>query len=183
MTLAKREKLLIGALVVVLLFAGARTLIRLASGGELGLPLGIGSSARRAAARGLDIEVAELRLADLDQHSRKLVLGRDPFRFGAPPRPPAPPPPPPEQRRPPERAQPPPPAGPQPPPINLDYLGSFGPARRKIAVFSDGETIHNAMTGEILAGKFIVHQIGYESVDLKFVGFPEVPAERLAAGG
>ena len=74
-------------------------------------------------------------------------------------------------------------AGPQPPPIDLDYLGSFGPARRKIAVFSDGETIHNAMAGEILAGKFIVHQIGYESVDLKFVGFPEVPAERLPAGG
>lgn len=181
MKLAKREKVLIGVLAAVLLFFGARTLLRLASGGDLGLSLGIGSPARRAAAQDLDIEVSELRVADLDRRSRKLTVGRDPFRFGVATRPPAPPPPP---RAPPSRVvQPPPPSGPQPPRVDLDYLGSFGPTRRKIAVFSDGETIHNAMTGDIIEGKFIVHQIGYESVDLKFVGFPDVPAKRLAAGG
>jgi hypothetical protein len=50
-------------------------------------------------------------------------------------------------------------------------------------VFSDGKTIYNALRGEILHGKFQVHAIGYESVDLTFVGFPDVPPERLAVGG
>ena len=35
----------------------------------------------------------------------------------------------------------------------------------------------------ILPQKFIVDRIGYESVDLRFVGFPDVPARRLPVGG
>ena len=50
-------------------------------------------------------------------------------------------------------------------------------------MFSDGETIHNAMVGEILDGKFIVASIGYESVDIEFVGFPDAETKRFAAGG
>ena len=69
------------------------------------------------------------------------------------------------------------------PTFPLQYLGSFGSETRRIAVFSDGETIHNAMTGEIIEGKFIVDQIGYESVDIKFVGLPDLEAKRFAAGG
>jgi hypothetical protein len=49
-------------------------------------------------------------------------------------------------------------------------------------VFSDGETIINALQGDVLDGKFIIASIGYESVDVKFVGFPDEPARRLAAG-
>ena len=76
-------------------------------------------------------------------------------------------------------------AKPKPPSIELVYLGSFGPGQRKIAVFADkkGENIYNAAVGETIEGKFIVHQIGFESVDLAFVGFPDVPPHRLAVGG
>jgi hypothetical protein len=74
---------------------------------------------------------------------------------------------------------------PKPPPVTLKYLGSFGPAARRVAVFADenGENLYNARAGEVLEGKFIVDRIGYESVDLKFVGFPDEPARRLPIGG
>ena len=71
---------------------------------------------------------------------------------------------------------------PKPPPFTLSYLGSFGPPSRRLAVFSDGKTIYDVQQGETIQGKFIVSQIGYESVDIKFVGFPEWPAQRLAVG-
>jgi hypothetical protein len=73
-------------------------------------------------------------------------------------------------------------AKPKPPPFTMSYLGSFGPPSRRIAVFSDGKTIYNALKGEVLAGKFIVAEIGYESVDIRFVGFPDWPPQRLAVG-
>nr|MBP9824920.1 hypothetical protein [Thermoanaerobaculia bacterium] len=74
---------------------------------------------------------------------------------------------------------------PRPPPVTLVYLGSFGTEARRIAVFADdkGENLYNVRVGEIVEGKFIVDRIGYESVDLKFVGFPDEPAKRLPIGG
>ena len=62
----------------------------------------------------------------------------------------------------------------------MNYLGSFGPPEKRLAVFTDGKTIHNALEGEVLDNKFIVAHIGYESVDIQFVGFPDVarPAAR-----
>jgi hypothetical protein len=136
-----------------------------------------------------------LDLTALEREPRDLTFGRDPFRYG--PAPPPPPPPPPtreelERRRREEeerlarlaeerRLA----AIPKPPPVTLTYLGSFGPKSRRIAVFADesGENLYNARTGEVLEGKFIVDRIGYESVDLKFVGFPDEPARRLPIGG
>ena len=73
-------------------------------------------------------------------------------------------------------------AKPKPAPFTLSYLGNFGPPKRRIAVFSDGKTIYNAQEGEVLEGKFIVANIGYESVDIRFVGFPDWPPKRLAVG-
>ena len=72
-----------------------------------------------------------------------------------------------------------------PPPVTVVYLGCFGPERRRIAVFADdkGENLYNVQVGEVVEGKFIVDRIGYESVDLKFVGFPDEPAKRLPIGG
>ena len=63
----------------------------------------------------------------------------------------------------------------------MRYLGSFGPRDRRIAVFEDpaGGGVFNAREGETLQGKFIVDKIGYESVDLRFVGFPDEPPRRL----
>ena len=50
-------------------------------------------------------------------------------------------------------------------------------------MFSDGKEIFNAFEGGVLKGNFVVDKIGYESADLKFVGFPDAPAKRLAVGG
>ena len=71
-------------------------------------------------------------------------------------------------------------AKPKPPEFTWEYLGNFGPANKRIAVFSDGKQVYNAQEGEVLERKFIVARIGYESVDIKFVGFPAEPAKRLS---
>ena len=140
--------------------------------------------------------VVPLRLAALSRTPPGFTTGRDPWRFVEPP-----PPPPPKPRVPSaaelramreaeearqrqaaeaarlaaiEAAR------PKPPPFTWSYLGNFGPPGQRIAVFSDGQRVWNARQGETLEHKFIVAQIGYESVDIRFVGFPDVPAERLA---
>ncbi|HXO20734.1 MAG TPA: hypothetical protein VOA87_12525 [Thermoanaerobaculia bacterium] len=141
-------------------------------------------------------EVLELK-ADTVLDPRGYKPGRDPWRFGEPPPPPKPPPPKPptaaelarqralaeeEARRRAElerlaaiEA-----ARPKPPPFILNYLGRFGPVARPIAVFSDGKTIYNVREGEMIENRFIVSHIGYESVDIGFVGFPAEPSKRVA---
>jgi hypothetical protein len=37
--------------------------------------------------------------------------------------------------------------------------------------------------GDVLEDQFIVSHIGYESVDIKYVDFPDLPARRLPVGG
>ena len=144
-------------------------------------------------------EVLDLDLHLLDRPARSYRPGRDPWRFGEPPPlPPEPAPPPPsaeelariqadqerlarmqaevaERRR--QEA-----LIPKPQPFTMKYIGSFGPTQRRLAVFSDGQDIYNAREGEVLEGKYIVARIGYESVDIQFVGFPAWPAQRLAVG-
>lgn len=149
----------------------------------------------RRADQELPKEIVTLEIADPQGQPGALAVGRDPFRYGAPPPPPPPPPPTKEeleQRRLEQEArrlaaeeaarQ---AAIPRPPPVTLVYLGSFGTESRRIAVFADdkGENLYNVRVGEIVEGKFIVDRIGYESVDLKFVGFPDEPAKRLPIGG
>jgi hypothetical protein len=153
-----------------------------------------GKGTRRGAAE-LPKEIVLLQLAELENQPKALSVGRDPFRFG--PVPPPPPPPPPTKaeleamrrqeearrlaaQRAAEEA-----LIPKPPPVTVVYLGCFGPERRRIAVFADdkGENLYNVQVGEVVEGKFIVDRIGYESVDLKFVGFPDEPAKRLPIGG
>lgn len=70
-------------------------------------------------------------------------------------------------------------AAPALPELSLEYLGNFGPPQRKIAVFSDGKTIYNAQEGDVIDGRFIVARIGYESVDIRLVDFPDLPAKRV----
>jgi hypothetical protein len=160
------------------------------------LPEGAGAGASRPAERARREalgDVVGLRLEDLEAQPGSYTAGRDPFRYGEPPPPPPPPPPTAEElaaeaarlaqeralqaERAAEAAR------PKPPPVNLRYLGSFGTEVRRIAVFSDGQNIYNARAGDVLDGKFIVARIGYESVDIGFVGFPDEPPQRLAAGG
>jgi hypothetical protein len=117
--------------------------------------------------------------------------GRDPFRFGERPAPPPRPAPVAPVRRQPKRNEPAnqpvlvstTPPRPVPPKIDFVYLGSFGPSHRRVAVFSKNDEIYNALAGNVLMDRFIVDKIGFESADIKFVGFPDTPGTRLVAGG
>ncbi len=139
--------------------------------------------------------VTVLRMADLDRVPGESKPGRDPWRFIDPPPPPPPAPRAPtkeeleaqqraaeEARRRAEEAarlaaiE---AAKPHPPEFNLQYLGRFGPPDQQIAVFTNGKQIFNKQEGEVIDNKFIVAHIGYESVDIGFVGFPTVPAKRV----
>lgn len=149
-------------------------------------------------------EIVDLKVAELQPQSHEYRVGRDPWRFAEPPPPPPPPP-----VRPPaplteeqlraqreaeellrrqqeeaarlaaEEA-----ARPKPPPFTLKYIGRFGPADRPIAVFTDpdGKEILNVQQGETIQGEFILSQVGLESVEIRFVKFPNVPAQRLPIG-
>lgn len=200
-----RTKMLLGVLAVLVLISGWYLLPDSDSGvsaGTEGAPPGVaGATPRRAAdpnAKKPVEYVEELRVADLLGQAKSFTPGRDPFRFFVPL-----PPPPPKPRLPTQAeldrlreeqerlareraaqqaAQMAEAAKPKPAPFTMTYLGSFGPPEKRLAVFTDGKTIHNAQQGEILDNKFIVAHIGYESVDIQFVGFSGVPALRLAVG-
>jgi len=142
----------------------------------------------RVANHGVPDEVVAIESWRLEAQPRPFEVGRDLFHFAPPP-----PPPPPsaadlerarlaaeERRRQAEEAarQ---AAIPRPPEVTLRFLGSFGPQRKRIAVFtaSDGKSVINALEGEVLEGKFVVRHIGLESVDIGFVAFPEAPVRRI----
>lgn len=125
----------------------------------------------------------ELRVADLEMPPRTYTPNRNIFQFGRKPAPPPPPPPPLPPPPPVVRTEPPPPAVPRPPNFNMSLLGVFGPERRRIAVFRNGEELVNVLENETLGGQFIVHKINLESVDIQFVGFPEVEPHRVKMGG
>jgi hypothetical protein len=192
LTLGARERRLLGILAVLGAVGAVYRLWPLVFGAGRD-ETDVVAAARAVSAR---VELPELRLAERAVPPEDFEPGRDPFRFGTPPAPPPPPPPTAAEleaerlRR--EQAE----AArqaaqaaqdlynrtPHPPQVDIRFLGSFGPKNRRIAVFNDGTRIVNAVEGEILNGKFVVYKIGFESVDLKFVGFPNEPPTRLAAG-
>ena len=204
-----RQRLLLGVLAVLLLIAGWVYLVPdsapppARAGGAIDADSdGSRPAPRRAAnegdAAGKAVQaVLPLHFEALNRPSRGFTTGRDPWRFYQPP---PPPPPPPHrlteaelralreaeaerqrrlalQQAEAARIA----AIPRPPAFTWTYLGNFGPAGQRIAVFSDGQKVINAREGEVLESKFIVARIGYESVDIRFVGFPDWPADRLAA--
>jgi hypothetical protein len=124
-------------------------------------------------------EVVSLHLASLDAVRPLSAAGRDPWRFQDPPlrkslppkdtpilTPPA--------QQPSVQSQP----AAALPALTLEYLGSFGPREKRIAVLSDGKRTFNALAGDVIDGRFIVERIGYESVEIRRVGIPG-RAERL----
>jgi hypothetical protein len=74
---------------------------------------------------------------------------------------------------------PPPTPTPAPPAVGFKFLGTFGPKEHPIAVIQQGEQILNVRAGDTLFGKFILKKVGYESIDVGFVGFPEAETRRL----
>lgn len=185
----RQRLLLVGLLVILLLFGGARLREWLAS---LGAGEVFGQRARRPDVSAvLQADVAVLDRTESANFVPEFTPGRNPWAYGRKPAPPPPPPPPVEKKV--EPVQPrelapvvpkdPTPVKPTPPPIDVEYIGSFGPRDRKIAVFESGETTINAQQGDVVNKKFRVHSIGFESVDLTFEGFPDEPPRRLALKG
>lgn len=206
-----RTRLLLGILGVLLLFLVWRFIgpaVGIGGGGgggtdelaDMTADVGRVPGAGRAAAPNPAVaEVEDLKLAELQGVSRAYHPGRDPWRFVDPLPPPPPPPPPPptaaelqaqqelqnrleQERLERERAAAIEAARPKPPQFTLTYLGKFGPEKRPIGVFTDGTSIFNVQEGDVIQGKFIVAQIGFESVEIRFVDFPNEPAQRLAVG-
>lgn len=146
--------------------------------------------------RSTSIDVVELAAYTLDRPPPPSRPTRDPWSFGSRPAPeaampepnPVPEPPRPVPETPAPRVIPETPAteplGPKPPPVDVFYIGSFGRSDSPIAVFIDADkSIFNALEGDLVKDKFEVQNIGYESVDLLFVDFPDERPVRLAIGG
>lgn len=112
---------------------------------------------------------------------RDLFDLREPTPRPAPPPTPAPPPPP----APGEPAfvgpLPPPLPTPTPPPPTAPFklIGIFGPRDRPIAVLQNGEEIYNARAGDVILSRWIIQRVGYESIDIGFVGFSPTETRRI----
>lgn len=78
---------------------------------------------------------------------------------------------------------PPPPPPVQPPMFPYKYIGTFGTSSHPIATFVSGNEIINVRKGQTFGGKFILLNIGIESVDIGFVGFPRDVTRRIPVGG
>jgi len=74
---------------------------------------------------------------------------------------------------------PPPTPTPKPPDISFKFIGTFGPKEHPIAVVQQGDQVLNVRSGDKLFGKFVLKKVGYESIDVGFVGFPESETRRL----
>lgn len=178
LTPEQQRKLAIGLMVLLALAIGWRL-----GGSSLSRWLSSDSEAvEREARRNFlaGIEVVDLRLDALEGEPATYTPDRDLFRYPPPPKPATPPPKPPKEQSVP--TVPPPPyvaPKPVPPPVPYELLGIFGPERRRIAAFKEGEEIVNALEHETLKEKFIVHDIGLNTVEFHFVGFPDSESKTL----
>jgi hypothetical protein len=67
-----------------------------------------------------------------------------------------------------------------PPEIQFRFIGSFGPKDRPIAVLALGDELVNARVGDVVFQRFILRRVGYESIDVGFVGYSPAETRRLA---
>jgi len=74
---------------------------------------------------------------------------------------------------------PPPTPTPAPPDISFKFIGTFGPKDRPVAVLVLGDQIVNARAGDVVFDRFILRRVGYESVDVGFVGFRPTETRRI----
>lgn len=68
---------------------------------------------------------------------------------------------------------------PVPPEVNFKFMGTFGPRDQPIAVLLQGDQLLNARAGDVVYDRFILRSIGYESVEIGFVGYPPSVTKRL----
>lgn len=177
LTPEQQRKLALGLMVLLALVIGWRL-----GGSSLSSWLsGDSEAVEREARRNFlaGIEVVDLRLDALEGEPATYTPDRDLFRY--PPPPPVVQKPKPVEEKPVVREPPPPYVAPKPvpPPVPYELLGIFGPERRRIAAFKEGEEIVNALEHETLKEKFIVHDIGLNTVEFHFVGFPDSESKTL----
>jgi hypothetical protein len=68
---------------------------------------------------------------------------------------------------------------PAPPDITFRLIGIFGPPDRPIAALQYGTDVVNAREGDVVMRVWIIQKIGYESIDVGFVGFPPTETRRM----
>lgn len=68
---------------------------------------------------------------------------------------------------------------PPPPPFTGKYIGYFGPPSLPVAVFREGKEVRIAPDGGVLDNVFIIRKVGYESVKIGYVGYPEEVTTRV----
>ena len=171
----RRQRVLLGVLVVVLLAAAIYRLLPATSATP------VPSSNRQAGARAAAAHTGQpatptapdVHIDALNAEKPKPVDNdRNLFRFK--PKAPPPAPPPSTATRPAEQAPPPPvPTGPPPPPplppIPLKFIGIMGTEHEKIAVLSDGRGGPiNGKEGELVLGQYRILKIGVESVEVAY---------------
>jgi len=142
-----------------------------------------------AASRITPADVPDLELPGFSRTGRSDLrpASRNLFRFQEPP----PPPPPKPKPQPPKPIlpgdprfvgplpPPPPPPPPKPPKVPFVFTGSFGPPQEPIAVLVENNQLKIVRPGDVVDEKFIIRRIGYESLDVGFVGFSDENLERL----
>ena len=195
----RRQALLFGGLVLLLIFAVVKWSGRdpdalppspsvAGVGEEEERRPAIGRRPRPRAAEPEDVPLITARDLDPLVGAGGVGSGRDLFDLREPTPPPT---------RVPTPAPPPPPApgqpgfvGPLPPPAPtptptppeppFKLIGIFGPRDRPIAVLQTGDDTHNARAGDVILGRWIIRKVGYESIDVGFVGFSPTETRRLA---
>ncbi len=68
---------------------------------------------------------------------------------------------------------------PPPPPFRKKYIGYFGPEERPVAVFREGKEVEVQVRGGVLDDVFIVRDVGFNAVEIGFVGYPEEVTTRV----
>ena len=66
-----------------------------------------------------------------------------------------------------------------PPAIPYKVLGKFGPRDNPIVSLEEGGRIINAREGDVVDGRFKIHKINRESVDISFPGLPPEITRRI----
>jgi len=123
--------------------------------------------------QGKSILASPLGLARLGQERPETTAGRrNIFDFGVPPTPPPTPPPPTMLPTVTEATALTPPPAPRLPPMNLKYIGSVENAKgvRVAVLLTERNEVLTGQPGEVLANRYKIAKIGFESVDLEEVG-------------
>ncbi len=66
-----------------------------------------------------------------------------------------------------------------PPAIPYKVIGKFGPRENPIVALEEGGRIINAREGDVVDGRFRIHRINRESVDISFPGLPPEITRRI----